>query len=509
MVLLPVRAACGCVARAASARAAPRAYMARAVPLRVPPARALVTPTNVALDEEEEAAKPRRGRGRGRKPKKTEEGEAAPKKPRRSRKTKAEVEATPTYTAAPLHTYEAGTPLGEPQYCFEHLPHPSQWRNVFSFTREQNARYRYFVSNRALVHRIVDQLGLNDQARRGQKATIVEAYSGPGTLTRGLIQHESVEKVIALENVASFLPWLQQLKEDPSLDAETRGKLSIIPESGFSWDTYETLVNEGHLDHLRGRVPNLGEGAPPLHWEEPSPIYFVAQLPNTVHGEQLFAQLVHAIASGFWLFKYGRVKMAFVCGEAVAARSLAQVEDHRNRAKLGVTVQSLAAPTLTIPTEQLQPYAEYFYPPTPIIGPRVPLTSTFIPNSNISSGLSKQGLCMLVVDPLQQPLVDRRDLDAFEFLLRNLFVLKTKPIGEALKHVAPGAANVLKMLAPGSRMVTERPELEVSPDAPVYSLSNEQWAALANVFERWPFRPQNLFEEGRVQRGKNADNQFF
>ena len=59
---------------------------------------------------------------------------------------------------------------------------------------------------------------------------------------------------------------------------------------------------------------------------------FVAQLPNTVYGEQLFAQLVHAICSGFWLFKYGRVKMVFVCGESVAARALAVPNEARNRA---------------------------------------------------------------------------------------------------------------------------------------------------------------------------------
>lgn len=166
-----------------------------------------------------------------------------------------------------------------------------------------------------------------------------------------------------------------------------------------------------------------------------SPLVFVAQLPNTVYGEQLFAQLVHAICSGFWLFKYGRVKMVFVCGESVAARALAVPNEARNRAKLGTTVQCLSTPRLLIPTENMQPYGDYFYPPNAPIGPRVPITATFIPNSNISSGLQKRNLCTLEIDPLPELLVEARDLDSFEFLTRNLFVLKTKPIAEALKYV--------------------------------------------------------------------------
>lgn len=157
-------------------------------------------------------------------------------------------------------------------------------------------------------------------------------------------------------------------------------------------------------------------------------------------------------------------------------------------------------------TEELHPYAENFYPPTPSIGPRVPTTGNTIPNSNISSGLTKQGLCMLVVDPLPQPFVAKEDMPAFEFLARNLFVLKTKPIGDALKHVAPGASNVLKKLSADNANTRGRPETVITPDTKVNALTNEQWAALAAAFEKWPFRPTNLFEQGRVQRGKSADN---
>ncbi|WFC98424.1 hypothetical protein MYAM1_001151 [Malassezia yamatoensis] len=393
-------------------------------------------------------------------------------------------------------------------FCHNHLPHPLAWKSAFSFTRQQSARHRYFVARRETVQEIVSKIGLDDPERKGQKVTVIEAYAGPGTITRELMKHPSVERVVALEQAPCFLPSLEELKKDPTMEG-FHEKLRILPDSGFVWDSYDNMVDLGYLSNLENKIPRLGPNAPPMDWEAPSPIVFVAQIPNTVHGEQLFAQLIHAIPSGFWLFKFGRVKMVFVCGETVAIRALATPAQTKDRAKLGATVQCLSTPELLFSAEQLQPYADYFYPSIPSIGPRVPITNTFIPNANISSGLSKRNLSVLSIDPLKHALVSSRDMDSFEFLARNLFVLRTKPIAEALKHVAPGAANVLKMLAPTHPRMQSRPEQVILPETPVVALTNEQLAALAAVFEKWPFRPENLFEDGRMIRNSKTDKQFF
>ena len=259
----------------------------------------------------------------------------------------------------PLYTHGAGAEAEAAPFNFPHLPPPSQWRSTFSFTRESNARFRYFVANAQTAQQVVAKLGLDDPARKGIKTTVVEAYAGPGTLTRELLKQPSVERVIALESVDTFCTWLEKLRDDPAM-AEYKDKLEILRGSGYAWDTYETLVNDGYLRHLEEQLAEHGEHASSMNWEgaslaagvltaDPSPLYFVAQLPNTVHGEQLFAQIVHAISSGSWLFKFGRVKMAFVCGESVAtvrARSEAQLtrSDHlRSRLTSGI-VRSSAQP---------------------------------------------------------------------------------------------------------------------------------------------------------------------
>ncbi|WFD19994.1 hypothetical protein MCAP1_002238 [Malassezia caprae] len=388
------------------------------------------------------------------------------------------------------------------------MPHPSRWKSIFAFSKEQRARHRYFVSNKDKVAEIVRAMGLDKEERQGMKTTIVEAYPGPGTFTRAFMEHPAVEKVISMENVSMFLKYLEGLRTDPELSA-TAEKLQIIPESGYSWDTYETLVKDGHLSHLESRVPKLGNDAPPMDWDgtyfaltlAPSPIVFFAQLPNTVHGEQLFAQLVNAISSRLWLFQFGRVKMVFVCGETVALRSMASPQDPRTRAKLGATVQCLSTPRQLLTGDEMEPYADNMYPPTPTIGPRVPVTSIFIPNSNISTGLQKRKLTSLEIEPLRSPLIDARDMDSFEFLTRNMFVLKSKTVIEGLKHTAPGANNILRLVAPEHPSMKDRPDDVVLPDTPIVELTNRQWASLASAFERWPFRPDTHVDEGRMRRG--------
>lgn len=402
------------------------------------------------------------------------------------------------YTEEPLYTYNPPLNSEDIAFCHPHLPHPSMWKSMFAFNRDQLAQNRYFVANRGTVDRIIDCLGLNERESQGIKTTIVDAYSGPGTFTRAFMQHPNVESVIAIDQAPRFLKYLEHLYHDPAL-SEVQHKLSIVHDSAFNWSSYESLVNDGHLRHLEGRIPKLGSNPPPMDWHATSPIIYFAQLPNTVHGEQLFAQIVHAISSRSWLFKFGRVKMVFVCGDTVSMRSLASPQDLRSRAKLGTVVQSLSTPRLLLTGDDLEPYASHMFPPTPSVGPRVPLTSVLIPNTNISSGLLKRKLSVLEVEPLKDPLIDARDMESFEFLTRNMFVLKTKTVEEGLKHVMPGANNVLRLLSPSHPRMRDRPEDVVLPDTPIVQLTNRQWASLAEAFEKWPFKPTIYMDEGRIR----------
>lgn len=401
------------------------------------------------------------------------------------------------------------------EMTYDHLPPRNEWKEAFPIAKQHQTSYRYFVSNRSTVQDIISHLGIDAPDRRGEKVTIVEGYPGPGIFASELLKLEHVEKIIALESAPPYFKKLEILKSQLEEKQPGAGdRLDMLKASAYQWETYSQLFSSGKLAHLDGRIRNADGSpvsfstdsfVPSKHadesWQKLSPIIFFAQLPNTVYGEQLFAQAVSAIASRSWLFRHGRVQLGFICGESLAIRCLAEAGERMHRGKLGTTVQCLADVQVHKYAHEFQPHGHHFFPPTMSVGPRVTVSgSSLIPNSNPSTGLSRTGMVMMTVTPKREPLVDASTIEAFEFITRNLFILRTRPVGDALTHVAPGGQNVLKMTSPDQVEKGLIREDEVMlPGEIVGDLTNVQWACLARMFEKWPFRPKHLFEEGRVR----------
>lgn len=405
---------------------------------------------------------------------------------------------------------------------YDHLPSRDEWKEAFPNSKQHQTSYRYFVSNRNTIQEIIPHLGINARERNGEKVTIIEGYPGPGTFASEFIKIPEVEKVIALEAAPCYYKKLELLKSQAEEQQPGAGeKLDMVKSSAYMWETYNQLVSSGKLAHLNDRIPKAdgsmvdfttNDFVPPDHsdpsWQKLSPMIFFAQLPNTVYGEQLFAQIITAIASRIWLFRHGRIQLGFICGESLAKRCLAEAGDRITRGKLGATVQCLADVEVHRYAHELAPHPHHFFPPSMSIGPRVTVSGTsLIPNSNPSTGLSRTGMVMMTITPKRNPLVKANEIEAFEFITRNLFILRTKSVGEGLTHVAPGGQNVLKMTSPEQvEKGLIKPEEVIMPDEIVGDLTNVQWAALARMFEKWPFRPRHLFEEGRVKPDNKGRN---
>ncbi|CCF52044.1 hypothetical protein NDA11_002388 [Ustilago hordei] len=401
------------------------------------------------------------------------------------------------------------------EMTYDHLPPRGQWKKAFPNSKAYETSYRYFISNRSTIKDIISKLGITSEERKGEKVTIIEGYPGPGTFADEMLKLPKVEKVIALESTPCYVSKLGLLKAQMEEKQPGSGeRFDILESSAYMWTTYNKLVDSGRLAHLNNRV-TTSDGSfvdfstsdfislphSDASWQKLSPIIFFAQLPNTVYGEQLFAQIITAIANRIWLFRHGRIQLSFICGESLAKRCLAEAGDKASRGKLGTTVQCLADVQVGRYAHELQPHGHHFFPPTMAMGPRVTVSGTsLIPNSNPSTGLTRTGMVMMTVTPKQEPLVKASEIEAFEFVTRNLFILRTKPIGDALTHVAPGGQNVLKMTSPEQvqKGLIKKEEV-ILPDHVVGELTNVQWACLARMFEKWPFRPRNLFEEGRVK----------
>lgn len=288
-------------------------------------------------------------------------------------------------------------------HLFSHLPPPESWRDIAlgrhsDVTQNFQTKSRYFMHNKDTIKTFVDRLDLSGISRQndGKKLTVIEAYAGAGTITRELLMRPEVGRVITMENM--YMAALRALMDDPTVvDPEGRSprdKLLLVPgQSGFHWDVYDSIENSGLLANI-----SKVKDDPSIPAHKLPPLIFVAQLPNTVHGDLLYTQLISAICNGQWLFKYGRVKTAFVMPEALAYKSLAQPGESA-RSKISTLSSILSGQEILLCNDpDLQPQRLHLYPPNLAPSKRY-LAAGFISKEHQASGSNQKDLCAFAVVP--------------------------------------------------------------------------------------------------------------
>ncbi|KAF7428018.1 Mitochondrial transcription factor 1 [Pleurotus ostreatus] len=342
------------------------------------------------------------------------------------------------------------------------LPPPSEWR-------------KYFRSDTLLTR---DRASIKDQDTANAMAeafvpagsegkVIIEAYPGPGALTRALMNlpKSRISKLIVLEDHEPYLDFLSPLEAiDP--------RVKVIPMPGFSWDSYEKIRYEGLLDDVKH-----------VDWETLHPqLQFVTHFPMNIHGEQLIAQFLRCIPDKQWLFQYGRVPLSFVLSDYVWQRVQAGPQS-RTRCKLSIVAQAVAQYDFAVPTERLSPFAKHFHPK-----PRTPLPSTVKHHNKVENRKIGIPFQAINVTPLVHPAIEPSVLHKWDYCLRRLFVLKSKALKDAIPALAPGAQVLLKKL--DSPDIP--PEDRVNIKTEVRKLSVSDWAKIITVFDEWPFAPEDL-----------------
>ncbi|KAF8422787.1 S-adenosyl-L-methionine-dependent methyltransferase [Boletus edulis BED1] len=292
---------------------------------------------------------------------------------------------------------------------------------------------------------------------------IIEAFPGPGVLTRALLQlpRERIRKIIVLEDSECFLDSLRPL---PIVDP----RVQVLPWDGYAWSTYHNLEAEGHLRDVEVSS-----------WEEPDPpLSFIAHLPTSIYGEQLIAQLLRLVPDRGWLFRYGRVPMNYVMHDFVWERISANTSNPdklKNRCKLSVIAEAVASFREVVPASILQPYEDHFWPP-----------SIAAAEGRSKKNRQNRNMVAITMDPLLEQAIEKGLLDKWDYCLRKLFVLRSTPLKRAISHLAPGASTLLATLAQGSG------HHSVDTSKRMRELSVQDWAALVQAFHAWPFAPDDL-----------------
>eukprot|EP01100_Stratorugosa_tubuloviscum_P000478 TRINITY_DN1108_c0_g2_i5.p1 TRINITY_DN1108_c0_g2~~TRINITY_DN1108_c0_g2_i5.p1 ORF type:complete len:370 (+),score=145.65 TRINITY_DN1108_c0_g2_i5:97-1206(+) len=248
--------------------------------------------------------------------------------------------------------------------------------------------------------------------------TVIEVGAGPGSLTRSLL-FAGAKKVIAVEKDKRFQPALEMLRD------ASDGRLDVIIDDML-------LVDEARL---------LEKYVEPIPWEETSNIKIVGNLPFGV-GSQLLLKWIKQIPYRTGAFKYARVPFTLLYQKEVADRLTANV-NFKSYGRLSVMVQHCAKATHCF---DLAP-------------------KSFVPAPEVHAS------CVNI-----EPLIDKKfdvNLDALEWVCRELSTCRRKTVSNAIKKLGPNSEEFLKI---ANIPLTKRPQ----------EITIEEWCRLANLFSPVP-----------------------
>ncbi|KAI0046065.1 S-adenosyl-L-methionine-dependent methyltransferase [Auriscalpium vulgare] len=342
------------------------------------------------------------------------------------------------------------------------IPPPDEWRKAFPLSTAA-ARDRVSIRNPATAVAVARAFINGDGTKTGQPKTVIEAFPGPGLLSRALLTLPPSElgKLIILEDYKPYLEYLRPL-------AEADPRVTLIEASGFSWQTYTTMEEERRFD--TERLPWGNELHPNLH--------FITHIPQNIPGEQLVAQLLRCVPEKSWLFKHGRVPMSFILPEWLWRRVIARPEDIE-RCKLSVIAEAVSDFAVALPSAELMPFNDHFHPV---------VSSSRVASRRSDNRIIGNPLVAVNVIPQAEQLIDKGKLEQWDFILRRLFVLKNQPLSAAMSSLAPGADTLLKTITNPELPQEQRVDIRTK----VKKLTVSDWALIARAFDDWAFAPEDL-----------------
>ncbi|OBZ68250.1 Mitochondrial transcription factor 1 [Grifola frondosa] len=324
---------------------------------------------------------------------------------------------------------------------------------------------RVSICNPVTASKVAESFICGDSIAAGDNKIVIEAFPGPGALSRALLELPSskIRKLIILEDNEHYLPYLRPLQEaDP--------RVTVVPLSGFMWDTYFEIENMGLLEGVE-TVPWEGQQIHPH-------LHFISHLPHSIHGEQLIAQLYRHIPEHSWLYKYGRIPMSVIMGEWIWQRQSSS-SGAASRCKVSVITEATAESKTSLDPALLLPYDDHFFPRTP----------RGAQERRPEVRRAGQPLIAANIIPYADQVIGKGMLDKWDYCLRRLFVQKSTPLKRAISSLAPGAQVLLKTLTDTNLPKEQRVDVMKK----VRALTVADWALVMRAFDNWPFAPEACF----------------
>lgn len=194
----------------------------------------------------------------------------------------------------------------------------------------------------------------------------------------------------------------------------------------------------------------------------------------------------HLVASCGW-FIQPRISMFDGLLRFTYIQRLTTKSSDRYYGKLAVLSQALSQTTALKPSSIFSPFESHWYgPPKREKGAKVKLAENPIV------------ACTLLPRPFDEQPIGGGEIDAWDFVLRNVFVLGSSSVKKALAYVLlPSFHHILTVLcinravAPGGATLLDKPGTKfIDPKTPVRQVTVDEWTAILKAFNEWPFAPK-------------------
>lgn len=96
----------------------------------------------------------------------------------------------------------------------------------------------------------------------------------------------------------------------------------MVEADPYGWETYSDIKDKGFLDDVP-KTPWAQRASTTSSYVDTDDktvhpnLFFVSQLPNHRHGDQIFVQWLNCIADEMWLFQHGRFEFGIVASNAL------------------------------------------------------------------------------------------------------------------------------------------------------------------------------------------------
>lgn len=320
---------------------------------------------------------------------------------------------------------------------------------------KHSSKFQYLV-NPTITERIFDKLKLErDYPDISNRLKVLDLYPGPGVQSLIFNNRYKPKQHCLMDLKKTFRHFKGFLKNE---------RLKHIMKDPYEWSSYTDLIEK--------------EGVFVPEYQKRDHIHdsFLIMANVTERKKEgLIIQWLNCLAYKNWLMKFGNVKMLFWIPTQTAVKLLAP-PGLGTRNKCSLTLEAFSDTTIVaasqgINWDQFDPKLLAKSNPIFIDGP----DDIYPKGSNRTKEDKDNSITLLEINPNGKQV----DVDIWDYVTRNLMILKKTPFIDAVESLGHGAREYYREIIEDESLLKRCP----------VTFTYEELMYITDLFIRWPFKP--------------------